>query len=177
MKCRRAKALIHLQREGMLNDAQRRQLEEHLDSCEDCGAYARSEKDFAASLDDDVLLVEHLTNAGDTMDQGLHAALLRERESDHRYRSPLAGLQRLLSRWRTAFPAAVIRGAQAAVLIVLALIISAMLLTPPIHSPQACRFGHLAAFDTQRSPDGRVYASLTQHSSVSRLNGSGSVAE
>ncbi len=173
MKCNRAKTLIHLDSENMLDHDERERLRMHVESCEVCKAYAQEADALLRVLATDSQELAAEARTDEAFERSLHATLLQDRGALRRPSSRRAQWQS----WDLRLPARVSFGLQAVALTIVALIIGTLLLTPPTNQPTVCRFSHVAAFDTHPSRDGRVYASLTQHGAVCRPDRSEGVTE
>lgn len=176
MKCKRARESIHLDTEGLLATRTQIELRDHLRACASCTDYKRRADLLAGALAEDG---ERVASVGvsDELQRRLRLAIA---ESAANRREPAAGWLHAIAPGLGAgrtLAGLIARGAQAMVLLALLVLASLALLLPSARRVPVCRFDHLAAFDTQRSHDGRVYASVTQHGSVREASGQEGLAE
>lgn len=171
MRCERARRLIHAHAEGLLAGGERPALEAHIAACHACATYESQAQGLLREIDLDAGVAGSAAVVTDEFQSRLRDALRLEREGHER--KPLRRFARAVDMWlnaRSFTPRLAVRMSLAALLLVLAMLVAPAMLSAPEPGPRDCRFDHIAAFSTQRSADGRVYASLTQHESARRWN-------
>ncbi len=165
MQCDKARRLMAAQVEGELARRTQDEIRSHLISCTACAEFARNMRATFCALQADAEMCRAEAGLTTAFGDELHLKLLRERDAQKN--RPIVMAARWMGRFlcgRTAARALVTAGI-AAVMLALAYLGCVSL---PDQYPQTAgsQYGtsHLAYFDVRKAADGRVYASLVEHS-------------